>query len=128
MQGLILNPVCAGYLTQHGVGYEEVQFGGSKGLIFRAHPIPNELLDSGVADILTILPAGFPDCPTDMFYVFPWLKLKSTGAYPRAAGQAFDFNGVIWQRWSRHQSAWRPGVDGIWTVRARINEALRVAG
>ncbi len=84
MQQSILNPTCAGYLAQHGVNYEEVQFGGNKGVIFRALIIPNELLDPGVADILAILPAGFPDCPTDMFYVFPWLKLKSTGAYPRS--------------------------------------------
>lgn len=127
MQASILNPICAGYLAQHGVGFEEVQFGGNKGLIFRAHSIPNNLIEPGVADILAILPAGFPDCPTDMFYVYPWLKIKSTGAYPRAADQPFDFSGVQWQRWSRHQTAWRPGVDGIWTVLARINEALKVA-
>lgn len=127
MQASILNPICAGYLAQHGVGFEEVQFGGNKGLIFRAHSIPNNLIEPSVADILAILPSGFPDCPTDMFYVYPWLKLKSTGAYPRAADQPFEFNGIRWQRWSRHQSAWRPGVDGIWTVLARINEALKVA-
>lgn len=127
MQGSILNPVCAGYLAQRGVGYEEVVSGGQKGLILRAYAIPNELLEPRVADILAVLPAGFPDCPTDMFYVYPWLKLKSTQAFPRAADQPFDFNGVRWQRWSRHQSAWRPGIDGIWTVIARIDQALRVA-
>lgn len=127
MQGSILNPVCAGYLTQHGVRFEEVEAGGQKGLIIRAHSIPNELIEPGVADILTILPSGFPDCPTDMFYVFPWLKLKGSGAYPKAADQPFDFDGIRWQRWSRHQSDWRPGVDGMWTVLARINEALRRA-
>jgi hypothetical protein len=49
------------------------------------------------------------------------------GAFPKAADQPFAFEGRNWQRWSRHQDQWRPGVDGIWTMLRRIDAALEAA-
>lgn len=62
-----------------------------------------------------------------MFYCLPWLKLRATNSYPRAADQQHTFRGQIWQRWSRHNNTWRPGIDGINTMVKRIERALAEA-
>jgi hypothetical protein len=35
--------------------------------------------------------------------------------------------GHNWQRWSRHNNSWRPGVDGLHTMIKRIEHALAKA-
>jgi hypothetical protein len=77
--------------------------------------------------VLVILPGGYPDAVVDMFHCDPWLRLASTGVYAKAADVSRVFAGRNWQRWSRHNNAWRPGVDGIHTVLGRIDRALREA-
>ena len=57
----------------------------------------------------------------------PWLRLVPANRYPNTADQPFPFGGQNWQRWSRHNDAWRPGVDGIWTMVKRVETALAVA-
>jgi len=44
-----------------------------------------------------------------------------------AANVAQSFAGQNWQRWSRHNSEWRPGIDGIWTMLKRVEDALERA-
>jgi Prokaryotic E2 family E len=62
-----------------------------------------------------------------MFYSSPQLKLSATGALPRATEFTFSFQGQSWQRWSRHNTEWRPGIDGISTMLKRVEYALEVA-
>lgn len=115
------------YLTSKGICFEEVIDGKQKGIIFRSFSLPPSHYDVASADVLILLPSGYPDVPPDMFYLFPWLKLRQGQKYPTAADQAFQFNSQSWQRWSRHNNEWRPGLDGIWTMLKRVEKALEVA-
>lgn len=115
------------YLTAKGIPFEEVEDGGKKGVILNARPLPDGRFDTSAADILVILPGGYPDVAPDMFHLLPWVKLAKGGQFPKAANKAVSFAGKSWQRWSRHNSEWRPGVDGIWTMLKRIEDALEKA-
>jgi hypothetical protein len=117
----------AAYLGQKGIAYDEVEENGQKAIVFRAYGLPAARFDSSRADILIILPPGYPDVAPDMFYLLPWVRLAAVNRYPNAADQPFSFKGQIWQRWSRHNNEWRPNVDGIWTMLKRIDAALQVA-
>jgi hypothetical protein len=89
--------------------------------------LPAGLFDTSKADILIIIPSGYPDTAPDMFHLIPWVRLAVGNAFPRAADQAVMFNGQSWQRWSRHNPEWRPGIDGIWSMLKRVEHALKVA-
>jgi hypothetical protein len=118
---------CRRYLIERGIKFDEVEISGQKAVILRGVILPAGRFDAAAADILILLPAGYPDSPPDMFYAQPWLRLTGRRAYPRAADQPYSFAGQNWQRWSRHNDAWRPGVDGIWTMVKRIEAALQEA-
>lgn len=122
----VLPSRCREYLVEHGVSFEEID-GPQKAVILRAYPIPAGRFNVATADLLIILPSGYPDVRPDMFYALPWLTLIPNGRFPKNADQPHDFNGQRWQRWSRHQDQWRPGVDGIWTMLRRIDAALEIA-
>jgi len=115
------------YLESKTIVFEEHEDGGQKGLIFKAYSLPEGRFDSESADILILLPRGYPDVAPDMFYLLPWLKLKQSGRYPIKADHPVQFAGQTWQRWSRHNKEWRPGIDGIWTMLKRVDHALEAA-
>lgn len=115
------------YLESKSIVYEEHIQGSQKGVILKGFSLPNGRFDAEAADVLILLPPGYPDAPPDMFYTLPWLKLAGRGCYARRADQPFNFNGQRWQRWSRHNSEWRPGADGIWTMIKRVEHALELA-
>lgn len=115
------------YLAEKGIAYEEKQDGAVKGVILKGRRLPDGRFDSAAADILIQLPPGYPDVAPDMFYLLPWVKLRQGGRYPNAANVAQSFAGQSWQRWSRHNSEWRPGIDGIWTMIKRVEDALEKA-
>jgi hypothetical protein len=115
------------YLAAKAIPFEEILDGGNKGVILKARPLPQGRFDAAAADILVMLPGGYPDVAPDMFYLLPWVKLLPAGKYPNAADQSVAFAGKNWQRWSRHNSEWRPGIDGIWTMIKRIDDALAKA-
>ena len=114
------------YLVQRNARFEEIEQ-PQKAVVLRGFELPPERFNAANADFLILLPAAYPDCAPDMFYALPWLRLVASGSYPRAADVALDFGGQSWQRWSRHNGAWRPGVDGIWTMIKRVETALEVA-
>jgi hypothetical protein len=115
------------YLQTKSIAYEEVVEGGQKAIILKSYGLPAARFDAGKADILILLPPGYPDVAPDMFYLMPWVRLAVVNRYPKAADQAFSFLGRSWQRWSRHNAEWRPGVDGISTMIKRIEAALSAA-
>lgn len=123
----VLPMKCRRYLADRGMAFEEVRDGQQRAVVLRGFALPVGRFDAATADILIYLPAGYPDSAPDMFYCQPWLRLVPANHYPRAADQPQPFRGVPWQRWSRHNAAWRPGVDGIWTMVKRIENALREA-
>jgi hypothetical protein len=115
------------YLSDRGLTWEEVVDGASKGIVLQNFSLPVGRFDVSTANILIVLPPGYPDIAPDMFYLMPWLKLLPNGALPRATEAAFQFQGQSWQRWSRHENEWRPGIDGIRTMLKRVEHALEVA-
>ena len=114
------------YLLERKIAFEECA-GPPPGIILRAYVVPPGRFNQVTADILILLPQGYPDVRPDMFYAMPWLTLAAGGRYPRAADQPFEHSGQRWQRWSRHNDQWRPGIDGIWTMLRRIDTALEIA-
>lgn len=122
----VLPSRCRKYLVEGGIAFDEVE-APEKAVILRAYPVPKGRFDSDKADILILLPSGYPDVRPDMFHALPWLKLTAGNRYPKAADQPVQFNGQSWQRWSRHNDQWRPGIDGIWTMLRRIDTALEKA-
>ena len=62
-------------------------------MILKARPLPDGRFDAASADILIILPGGYPDAAPDMFYLLPWVKLDQGGQYPRKADKAGDVRG-----------------------------------
>lgn len=123
----VLPMKCRRYLTERGIAFEEVEDGGTKAVILRGFALPLGRFDIPAADILILLPGGYPDNPPDMFHALPWLRLVPAKRYPKAADHPVSFAGQNWQRWSRHNNAWRAGVDGIWTMLKRIETALQEA-
>ena len=123
----VLPMKCRRYLTDRGMAFEEAHEGGQQAVVLRGFMLPEGRFDAATADILIYLPSGYPDNAPDMFYCQPWLKLVPANLYPRAADQPQPFRGLSWQRWSRHNTAWRSGVDGIWTMVKRIGNALQEA-
>ena len=115
------------YLEDHDLAYREVSDGGHKGVVLVDFPLPEHKFQVAAANILILLPAGYPDAPPDMFYALPWLELAPGGGYPNKANKSWQLDGENWQRWSRHSSEWRAGTDGIWTMVQRVNRALREA-
>lgn len=124
---IFLPPRDVEYLAGRGIAYEDGSQPGQAGVVLKGIPVPDGKFEVASVDILILLPPGYPDSPPDMFYCMPWLKLRSAGRYPRAADQPHPFRGESWQRWSRHNNAWRPGVDGIHTMVKRIELALAEA-
>lgn len=111
------------FLVDHGYQFEVVQEGRETGIILKSLELPEGKFNVEAADILVLLPAGYPDCAPDMFYASPHLTLAN-GQVPKACTVQHTFAGRVWQRWSRHNNAWRPGIDGLRTMVARIKTAL----
>jgi len=122
----VLPTRCRKHLLERRIAFEEVD-GPQKAIILRAYPVPAGRFNCDKADFLILLPNGYPDVRPDMFFAMPWLTLVPGNRYPKAADQPFDFAGQRWQRWSRHNNQWRPGIDGIWTMLRRIDAALEAA-
>jgi len=121
-----LPPADAAYLADNGIAYDLFQEGGQAGVVLRGFPLPAGRYDHERADILVQLPAGYPDACPDMFFADPWIRFPD-GRTPPAADVHQTFAGRTWQRWSRHSQEWRPGIDGLRTMVARIRHALEVA-
>lgn len=115
------------YLEGRGLTFVEYREGAQTGVILRGYCLPDGKYQVAQADILILLPRGYQDAAPDMFYAQPWLTLALSSRYPRQADQPLIFNGQRWQRWSRHNSDWRPGTDGIWTMLKRVETALEIA-
>jgi hypothetical protein len=115
------------YLSDRGLNWEEVVDGVTKGIILQNFDLPVGRFNVPTANILIVLPGLYPDVAPDMFYLFPQLKLATSGALPRATEATIHFQERSWQRWSRHNNEWRPGIDGIQTMLKRVENALEVA-
>jgi len=112
------------FVDDHNMVVEALADGDKKGVVFKGFNTGGRF-DHATTDVLLILPAGYPDACPDMFYCDPWIKLQGSSAWPEKADNALNFGGRQWQQWSRHNSEWRAGVDGIQTMIRRISAAMR---
>jgi hypothetical protein len=76
------------------------------------------------ANLLIILPAGYPNANLDMFWTDTVVKLAN-GNWPDRSDTHAIYDGVSWQRWSRHfKTAWRQGTDNLRTFVTTIRKEL----
>lgn len=123
----LLPPRDTAYLADRGLAHEVVEVDGQRAVVLTAFPLPEGRFNVPTADILVMLPPGYPDCAPDMFFCIPALVLQESGREARATQVRQTFAGRTWQRWSRHNHEWRPGIDGLSTMIKRIERALAEA-
>jgi hypothetical protein len=111
------------YLQERGLDYEVIPEGQMFSLIIEGFRLPAGY-QPDVVDLLLRLPGGFPDAAPDMFWTHPVVSYVG-GGIPPATTERLNYNGRIWQRWSRHLAlAWRPGVDNLQTYLRLIRTDL----
>jgi hypothetical protein len=112
------------FLDEKEYDYRVEQHAGALHLIFPSFPFPAAYTPQA-ADLMIIVPAGYPNANPDMYWTFPDVKL-ATGAGPHAADVHQVFGDRNWQRWSRHlnQVPWRPGVDNLRTYLATVRKDI----
>ena len=110
------------FLDKKGFDYEVTKVGGELHLVIRDFDFP--AYAPSKANLLIIIPAGYPNAQLDMFWTNPDVKLPN-GAWPAQCQHHQEHSGKSWQRWSRHfQQAWRSGIDGLRTFMASIRAEI----
>ncbi len=105
------------YLENCGFQWETLIENQVRRVVFYGSPVPPGYTVSSV-DINLRIVDGYPDTQIDMAYFYPHLA-RSNGKVIGAAITSqpeCNFDGKIWQRWSRHRTGanpWRPGLDNI---------------
>lgn len=82
---------------------------GKRGLLIEGFDLPVGYTQSA-ADLMILMPSGYPGTPLDMFYFDPPLA-KQNGEEIAAVVTEQHFV-RLWQRWSRHYE-WNPGEDSL---------------
>lgn len=80
----------------------------------------------GKVDVYFRIESTYPDTQIDMAYFHPPLARTDGVALKAIAND--HFAGKTWQRWSRHRTEknpWRPGVDGVETQLALVDNWLK---
>lgn len=112
------------WLLSRGKPFELLAENGVQRVLLHEFPVPPGYNHSTVSACVRIDP-GYPDSQIDMVWFFPPLA-RPTGQ-PIGALSDEQFDGKVWQRWSRHrtgQNPWRPGVDNLMTHYALVDDWL----
>lgn len=112
------------WLEGCGLPFELIAEGGVLRVVLNDLPVPPGYNVDRVSVNVRIDP-GYPDSQIDMAYFYPDLAL--TSGRPIGALSVDQFDGKVWQRWSRHRTPanpWRSGIDGLATHFALVNEWL----
>jgi hypothetical protein len=111
------------FLAEKNLKFSASRVGADTHVVIHDFDFP-EAYTPRKANLLIILPAGYPNANLDMFWTEPVVKLAN-GTVPARADSHTAYNGVSWQRWSRHfQNAWRQGVDNLRTFLTTIRREL----
>lgn len=122
------------YLLDSGLEFEE-DF-QNRFLIFKNYPVDKNLYRSmgneiEKVNVLFIVPPNYNSSGGDMFWIHPSLT-KFDGSpipavMPYGGGDPRMHGGLEFCRWSRHwqPNLWKPKIDNIQTILARIEWALR---
>lgn len=118
------------YLAGTGLSFEEDS--DQRFLIIRSYPLPAGVYVVNGApvdtvDVLSIIPPNYNTDGCDMFWVYPTVVRADGVAIPAVGGDDREYQGKTFTRWSRHWNTnpWRPKVDNIQTILARIEWSLR---
>ncbi len=110
------------FLEEKEFDFDVVKEGGELHLVIRDFNFPKYAPTK--ADLLIIIPAGYPNSQLDMFWTYPDVKLPGGGC-PAQCQHHQVFRQRNWQRWSRHfQQPWRPGIDSLRTFMASIRAEI----
>lgn len=112
------------WLDSRGGAYELVAAPDGLRVVLHDVPVPAGYNVASVSAYFKI-DAGYPDSQIDMVYFYPDLALTNGRAIGALSPESFD--GKTWQRWSRHRTQtnpWRPGVDGLATQYALMQDWL----
>ena len=117
------------YLMEKGYQFEEKIDANRNGLIIRNWILPDGKFNLQTSDLLILIPNGYPEVRPDMWYFNPAILLAPSNKPARQTQANINFEGEVWQRWSRHYPAndWRSGIDGIHTYLKKVQTALEVA-
>lgn len=112
------------WLEGLGLIYEMVAEGGIPRVVIYGWQLPIGY-NVQKADVNVRIEPGYPDTQIDMAYFSPALVRRDGRAIAAVVDDSFD--GKVWQRWSRHRTAanpWRPGLDGLATHFALVDDWL----
>jgi hypothetical protein len=115
------------FLAEKNLKFSVSRVGAATHVVIQHFDFP-EAYTPRRANLLIILPAGYPNANLDMFWTEPVVKLAN-GNVPAGADNHTTYNGLSWQRWSRHfQNAWRQGIDNlrtfVMTIRRELNRGV----
>ncbi|WP_292933164.1 multiubiquitin domain-containing protein [Noviherbaspirillum sp.] len=115
------------YLEGLGLPWETVLDTTAKvrRVVIHDFPIPTKY-NTTAASVNIRFESGYPDVQIDMAYFYPHLARTDGKGINNLSTDQFD--GRIWQRWSRHRtgaSAWRIGVDNLETHMALVSDWLQ---
>lgn len=103
------------FLTDQFPKWESVLEGGAQWIVIRDFVLPIGF-NVPQTDLAIQLVAGYPDSALDMAYFSP--DIQRTDGKPIPALSPHQFDGRVWQRWSRHRTGanpWTPGEDNLAT-------------
>ena len=112
------------FLDHRRLPWEAVIEGAVRWVILHDHPVSSGYNHRNVSAALQ-LPESYPDTQIDMVYFYPHLAPTNGKAVRQLSTHNFD--GKIWQRWSRHRTdanPWRRGYDCIETHVLLVDEWL----
>jgi hypothetical protein len=104
--------------------FELVRGDGVLRVVIRGWPVPPGF-KMGQVDVHVRIEGGYPDAQIDMAYFHPPLQLTTGRVIGALADDPFD--GLVWQRWSRHRTPanpWRAGIDNLATHFALVDSWL----
>jgi len=111
------------YLNSIGLPYEfrrDPKYGLC--LVIRGFTLP-ERYKPRTVDFLVRIPGGYPNAMLDMFWVFPPVAC-ARGGVPRATNEFTYILDERRQRFSRHMTRWRPGIDCLATFMSAMARVL----
>ena len=115
------------FMERMGLLWENVTEGKiQRVIIYGYSDIPNGYNQRSV-DIHLRIDRTYPDTQIDMVYFSPALS-RADGKAIRAVS-TMNFDGKIWQQWSRHRTAgnpWRIGIDNLESHITLIGEWLKM--
>jgi hypothetical protein len=111
------------FLAASGYDFTIDRVGQQIHVVVRNFPLPRYKPQS--ADLLIIVPPGYPNAKLDMFWTFPDVSLPN-GGIPLKADVHEQHGGRNWQRWCRHiaDGAWRPGIDNLRSYMTTVKTEL----